>query len=156
MHRLIWNFCCSHIWHTQVFKWRGSRFFFFFFFQTTKAKNPVSYPKLLWVLSPEGFVWLHRRRTCEWTSTRSHFSILFHPTVFLFECVRVRLQLVQHHPRPGEEVFWRPFCVSPLKLKNAGINPYLPSGPVHPYRLDESISNFRDVWCTFSFLFYFE
>ena len=36
------------------------------------------------------------------------------------------------------------------------LNPHLPSGPVHPYQLDESISNFRGVWCTFSFLFYFE
>ena len=36
------------------------------------------------------------------------------------------------------------------------INPHLPSGPVHPYQLDESISKFRGVWCTFSFLFYFE
>ena len=29
------------------------------------------------------------------------------------------------------------------------INPHLPSGPVHPYQLEESISNFRGVWCTF-------
>ena len=34
--------------------------------------------------------------------------------------------------------------------------PYLPNGLVHPYQLDESISNVRGVWCTFSFLFYFE
>ena len=25
------------------------------------------------------------------------------------------------------------------------INPHLPSGPIHPYQLDESISNFRGV-----------
>ena len=36
------------------------------------------------------------------------------------------------------------------------INPHLPGGLVHPYQLDESISNFRGVWSTFSFLFYFE
>ena len=36
------------------------------------------------------------------------------------------------------------------------MNPHLPSGPVHPYQLDESIYNFRGGWCTFSFLFYFE
>ena len=35
-------------------------------------------------------------------------------------------------------------------------NPHLPSGPIHPYQLDESISNFRGAWCTFSVLFYFE
>ena len=29
----------------------------------------------------------------------------------------------------------------------------MPGGPVHPYQLDESISNFRGVWCAFSFLF---
>ena len=29
------------------------------------------------------------------------------------------------------------------------INPHLPSGPIHPYQLDESISNFRGVWCPF-------
>ena len=34
------------------------------------------------------------------------------------------------------------------------INPHLPSGPVHPYQLDESIFNFRGAWCTFSVLFY--
>ena len=34
-------------------------------------------------------------------------------------------------------------------------NPHLPSEPIHPYQLDESISNFRGVWCIFSFLFYF-
>ena len=32
----------------------------------------------------------------------------------------------------------------------------MPSGPIHPYWLDEFISNFSGVWCTFSFLFYFE
>ena len=36
------------------------------------------------------------------------------------------------------------------------LNSHLPSGPVHPYRLAESISNFRGLWCTFSVLFYFE
>ena len=36
------------------------------------------------------------------------------------------------------------------------LNPHLPSGLFHPYQLDESISNFRGVLCTFSFLFYFE
>ena len=30
------------------------------------------------------------------------------------------------------------------------VNPHLPSGPVHAYQLDESISSFRGVWCTFS------
>ena len=40
--------------------------------------------------------------------------------------------------------------------KTKNINPQLPSGPVHPYQLEESISNFRGVWHTFSFLFYFE
>ena len=35
------------------------------------------------------------------------------------------------------------------------INPHLPSGPVHPYQMDESISNFRGVWCTFSFFIIF-
>ena len=33
------------------------------------------------------------------------------------------------------------------------LNPHLPSGPVHPYQLDKSISCFRDVWCAF-FHFY--
>ena len=36
------------------------------------------------------------------------------------------------------------------------VNPHLPSGLFHPYQLDESISNFRGVRCTFSFLFDFE
>ena len=36
------------------------------------------------------------------------------------------------------------------------IKPHLPSGPIHPYQLEESISNFREVCRTFSFLFYFE
>ena len=35
-------------------------------------------------------------------------------------------------------------------------NPHLPSGPVYPYQLDESICKIRDVLCSFSFLFYFE
>ena len=30
-------------------------------------------------------------------------------------------------------------------------NPHLPNGLFHPYILDESISNFRDVSCIFSF-----
>ena len=33
---------------------------------------------------------------------------------------------------------------------------HLPSGLFHPYKLNASISNFRGVWCTFSFLFHFE
>ena len=32
------------------------------------------------------------------------------------------------------------------------LNPYLPSEPVYQNQLDESISNYRGVWCTFSFL----
>ena len=39
-------------------------------------------------------------------------------------------------------------------LLSVVLNPHLPSGLSHPYQLDESISNFRCVWCTFSFLFY--
>ena len=39
--------------------------------------------------------------------------------------------------------------------ENGVLNPHLPSGIFHPYQLDESISNFKGVWCTFSFLFYF-
>ena len=31
------------------------------------------------------------------------------------------------------------------------VNPHLPNEPFHPYQLDESISNFRGVWCAFSF-----
>ena len=34
-------------------------------------------------------------------------------------------------------------------------NPYLPSGLGHPYQLEESISNFRGVWCNVSFYFIF-
>ena len=33
-------------------------------------------------------------------------------------------------------------------------NPNLLSGPVHPYQLGESVSNFRGGWGTFSLLFY--
>ena len=36
------------------------------------------------------------------------------------------------------------------------LNSHLPSGPINPYQLDESISNLRSVWCTFSFFFHFE
>ena len=35
-------------------------------------------------------------------------------------------------------------------------NPYLPNILFHPYQLDESIFNFRDFLCIFSFLFYFQ
>ena len=39
---------------------------------------------------------------------------------------------------------------------NDVFNPYVPSRPVHPYQLDEPISSFMGVWCTFFFiLFYF-
>ena len=57
------------------------------------------------------------------------------------------------------------FFLDTVKIRNQSdirrsccnyLNPHLPSGPVHPYQLDKSISNFRGVWCTFSFLFYFE
>ena len=33
-------------------------------------------------------------------------------------------------------------------------NPHLPNGLFHPYQLDESVSNFRNVWCTVSFFFF--
>ena len=36
------------------------------------------------------------------------------------------------------------------------INYFLNHGLFHPYQLDKSISSFRGVRCTFSFLFYFE
>ena len=35
------------------------------------------------------------------------------------------------------------------------LKPNLPSGLLHPYQMDESISSFRGVWFTVSFLFYF-
>ena len=35
-------------------------------------------------------------------------------------------------------------------------SPFSPSGVFRPYQLEESICKFRGVWCTFSFLFYFE
>ena len=41
-------------------------------------------------------------------------------------------------------------CASP-KFFNA----YLANALFHPYQLEESISRFRGVWCTFSFLFFF-
>ena len=48
-------------------------------------------------------------------------------------------------------------CIVQLDLNRyASVNPHLPSEPDHPYQLDESISNFSGVWCTFSFLLYFE
>ena len=34
------------------------------------------------------------------------------------------------------------------------LNPYLLNGLGHFYHLDESISNFRGVWCTLSFVSY--
>ena len=45
-----------------------------------------------------------------------------------------------------------------VRTYSSGVNfnPHLLNGPVQPYQLDESISNFRGVWCTFSFLFCFE
>ena len=47
-------------------------------------------------------------------------------------------------------------CKSFVENIQRPFNPHLPSGPIHPNQLDLSISNFRGVWCTFSFLFYFE
>ena len=39
---------------------------------------------------------------------------------------------------------------SPRALRSwIEVNPHLPIGPVHTYQLDQSISNFRGVWCTF-------
>ena len=35
------------------------------------------------------------------------------------------------------------------------LNPHLPSTPVHPYKLDVSIFNFRGIRCTFSFFILF-
>ena len=44
-----------------------------------------------------------------------------------------------------------------LKLQEfVFINLHLPSGHIHPYQLDESISKFSGVWWTFSFLFNLE
>ena len=33
-------------------------------------------------------------------------------------------------------------------------NPYMPSGLVDPYVLDESICHLRGVWCTFTFILF--
>ena len=35
------------------------------------------------------------------------------------------------------------------------LNPHLPSGILHPYQMDKSISNFMGVWCTFYILILF-
>ena len=51
-------------------------------------------------------------------------------------------------------MFGLPFYLFFIEIPT--FNPDLPSGPVHPYQLDESISNLKGIWCTFSFLFYFE
>ena len=47
-------------------------------------------------------------------------------------------------------------CIESVHEQHRLTHNYLPNGLVHPYQLDESISNFRGVWCPFSFLFYFE
>ena len=47
-------------------------------------------------------------------------------------------------------------CDHNSRYNRTSINPHLPNGPIHPYQLDESISNFRGVRSTFSFLFYFD
>ena len=36
-----------------------------------------------------------------------------------------------------------------VKARHKWVNPHLPSGLLHPYQLDESISNFRGGWGTF-------
>ena len=48
------------------------------------------------------------------------------------------------------------FTVDFRQVSLLTVYPHLPSEPIHPYELDESISKFRCVWCTFSFLFYFK
>ena len=80
------------------------------------------------------------------------FCWFCHVAVHLFYCISSALtgplrlnfnaRLTPHVQQPGRNA--------------ANINPHLPSRPVHPYQLDESISNFRGVWFSFSFLFYFE
>ena len=40
-------------------------------------------------------------------------------------------------------------------LWQKGFNPYMTNGLFRPYQLDESVFNFRGVWCIFSVLFYF-
>ena len=50
---------------------------------------------------------------------------------------------------PSDSIHSVPRCI-------LHINPYLPSGLLHPYISDKTISNFRGVLCTFSILFHFE
>ena len=63
-----------------------------------------------------------------------------YPFQFVFSC-KMRLPHIQPLP---------------LKIQNDQniLNPHLPSGLSHPYQLDKSISSFRGVWCTFSFLLF--
>ena len=50
----------------------------------------------------------------------------------------------------------RPIIASRLASVPYLISPHFPSGLIHPYQLDESISNFRVSGVRFSFSFYFE
>ena len=42
-----------------------------------------------------------------------------------------------------------------LPENRKSFNPYMTSGPVHSYQLDESISNFSAILCIFQLIFYF-
>ena len=53
--------------------------------------------------------------------------------------------------RIGHKIHFR--MTWPNLQSRLSINPHLPDGPFHPYQLDNTNSNFRDVWYTF-FHFY--
>ena len=53
---------------------------------------------------------------------------------------------------------WHDFsmCHKLFSLSTMKLNPHLPNGRVHFYQFDETISNFRGVWCTFFILFWID
>ena len=93
-----------------------------------------------------------------------HFKIK-HPETSSFCALGSNIQYANTSlvPLAGQMALGLPFqcrivCTG-IKQSNCmkwTFHPFLPSGLFHPYILEESISTFRGVWCTFSFLFYFK
>ena len=98
------------------------------------------------------------------TWSNGYLGVIFHALdifsiTFATAYVEVKNQLSHGHMRRivcFGYVYALPELRKSSKQWSKTINPHLPSGLSHPYQLDESISNFRCVWCTFSFLFNFE
>ena len=110
------------------------------------------FPPIFWLKSSSDILCLANQSLRCCVLTRSFLRCLLRRTCS-FKPPSLNLHCRVNNIRSLRKQFWSFFFFGGMVF--IMFNPHLPSGPVHPYQLDESISIFRSAWCIFFILILF-